>query len=61
MKGNHMKRKQNVQKIDESLTHINGLIKNISSKEYAGAKECLHNIVNAKLKQRIGNFTKEEQ
>ena len=56
-----MKRKQNVQKIDESLTHINGLIKNISSKEYAGAKECLHNIVNAKLKQRIGNFTKEEQ
>jgi hypothetical protein len=60
MKGKHMKVKNTKKKLDESIKYITGLIQNVNNKNFSGARECLHQVVNAKIKQRIHNFNKEQ-
>ena len=44
-----MKRKQ----VSESVKHITSFIENMCDKNYTDARDKLHNVVNAKIKERI--------
>jgi len=39
--------------VNESVKHITSFIDNVCDKNYADARANLHNVVNAKIKERI--------